>query len=296
MIKKTIFFSTIFLVAYCIFIAWIAPNWWNATQNTEQENIVKAQSFIYDQKTPSDYVIVGSSLTERIVQDSLPGVFNLAFGGLSIYDGLSLVTHKKALPKVVLIEMNLVFRRENKNFTSSLFSPLTYYPKMKIKALRDEKEPIAVCGKIIMNSIYATKDYIRKIKFGKKKDVINAKPKIINGSKMLSNKMIREAYISFFHLPKNEEVIYNFTELKKYTDQLKKESVKLIFFEMPIDKHLENLPLTVFIRKQFYATFPKSEYQYIPLPDWDYIDTFDGQHLSQQEAIRYTKYLRDQLN
>jgi hypothetical protein len=296
MIKKTIFFSIIFLVTYSVFIAWIAPNWWNATQNTEQENIVKAQSFIYDQKTTPNYVIVGSSLSERIVQDSLPGVFNLAFGGLSIYDGLSLLTHKKALPKVVLIEMNLVFRKENKNFTSSLFSPLTYYPKMKIKALRDEKEPIAVCGKIIMNSIYAAKNYIRETTFSKKKNIINAKPVIIGSSKILSNKMIRETYISFFHLPKNEEVTYNFTELKKYTDQLKKENVKLIFFEMPIDRHLENLPLTVFIRKQFYTNFPKSEYQYIPLPSWDYIDTFDGQHLSEQAAIRYTKYLRDQLN
>ncbi len=295
MIKKAFLYALLLLVAYAAFVAWFAPPWWSAAQGTEQDNIIKAQSFIYNKKTDSQ-VIVGSSLSCRIVTDSLPGTFNLGFGGQSIYDGLNLITHKQALPRVVFIEMNMVLVNEKKAFTSALFSPLMYYPKKNIQALREDKEPLVISGKVIQNSIYALKDWVRGTHTTQKKQPINAAPVQSDSTAALSGKMVNDTYMGYFKLPKQSEIDRSFNELKKYTGQLEKKGVKVIFFEMPIDNRLVNLPRPVFIRNQFYTVFPRSAYQYIDRPKWSYCDTFDGLHLSEQEAVRYTRYFKSQYH
>jgi hypothetical protein len=294
MIKKTLLFTILFFIVYCVFVAWLAPKWWTATQNTEQDNIIKAQNFAYND-TAFKYIVVGSSLSARIVQDSLPNTSNLAFVGQSIFDGLNILSHKQTLPKVVLIEMNLVFRQENKAFTSPLYSPLIYYPKKQIKALRDDKEPLAVAGKIILNGIYFTKNFIRGHQFIAKRVAADTAAKQNDIAAPLSNKMLPGTYQSFYKIPNSTEVDEAFKNLKAYTDVLQKKGVKIVFFEMPVDKRLGNLPLSVFVRTRFYANYPKTLYHYISLPNWNYCETTDGIHLTGQAAIRYTAYLKSQL-
>lgn len=285
MVKKIIACTVLFLVAYCVFVSWFAPAWWVGVQDGNQANIVKAEKFIYEDKVPK-YVILGSSLSGLIVQDSLPNTTNLAFGGLSVYDGFYILTHMQAVPKVVLVEMNMVFRAQKQSFTSPLFSPFTYYPRKKIAALRADKVPLAVLGKVMLGGIYNIKDNIR----GR---TPVAKPAMaVSPTRELSNKMVNDMYLMFFKLPEKQQADEYFAALKQYVDAMEKQGTKIVFFEMPIDNKLEETPLQVYIRKMFNQNFPPAKYTYVARPKWDYCDTSDGMHLAAAQAISYTQYLR----
>ena len=73
----------------------------------------------------------------------------MAFSGQSIYDGLNILLKRKRNPKNVFIEMNVVFRPENKDYAASLFSPILFYSANTFRSLRADKQPIAILGAIM---------------------------------------------------------------------------------------------------------------------------------------------------
>ncbi|TFF38753.1 hypothetical protein [Mucilaginibacter psychrotolerans] len=297
MIRKAFILAFLGLVAYGVFVKWMAPKWWSATQNTDQQNVTKAENFIYDDTASYRNVIVGSSLSARIVTDSLQDTYNLAMGGQSIYDGLNILKHREHLPRAVLIETNVFMRKENKVFTNALFSPINYYSKKEIPALRKDKQPIAIFSKIILKGVYFSKDKIKEVLHGGRtsKISISAEIKADNEPGDLSTKMTHDTYIESFKLPRQEDVVDSFNNLKSYVSYMQKKNVVIVFFEMPIDTRIQELPLQKFLRTKFLQTFPKSNYKYIPLPNWKHCNTFDGLHLTREDAIKYTAYLKGEI-
>jgi hypothetical protein len=70
---------------------------------------------------------------------------------------------------------------------------------------------------------------------------------------------------------------------------------KILFFEIPVNYQLNHLPKANLIRKTFYENFPESKYKYIPMPDSEQFITSDGVHLTQDEALTYTIYLKEKM-
>ena len=103
MIKKSIFVALLLFALWTAFLM-LKPNA-SVSQHVWQENIITTEEYLYDVDFVPN-VILGSSLSERIIIDSLSDFFSLAFGGQSIYDGLEILTQKDKLPKRVFIEIN----------------------------------------------------------------------------------------------------------------------------------------------------------------------------------------------
>lgn len=288
MIKKTILTAFIFFVFYSFFVLY-APKWWYASQNQWQDNVIKAQEFIYNDNDTIQNVIIGSSLSSRLITESFPHTYNLSFGGQSIFDGLKILTHKSYIPKNIFIEMNLVLRPESKEFTKSINSPILYYPRKYIFSLRENKQPIAVFGKISLATLVNLKSIlITNLNYEKKNTIRNKS----TNDNVLFSKTLALQIKDYSQEPSQEILDRSFEILSEYVKILKAKDVNVIFFEMPVNVKLENLPKAKVIRKTFYKYFPASKYNYIPFPNSFKVETTDGIHLNEYEAIKYTTYFK----
>ena len=280
MIKKTLIVFSIIFGGYTALMV-LKPNL-NASQHQWQENQIKAENYIYGNSSKLNKVIVGSSLSCRLVMQELPGFYNLALNGQSIFDGLDIIKQKSTLPKTVFIETNVIWRPERKDFANDLFSPITYYSKKYIPSLRNNKQPLAL-----------TRNYYNKISgFISRKTGANPIPakapvNHLFGKTLEDNKL---RYTKF----SPEDLEEQFTVLKADIEYLKQKGTQVIFYEMPVNPQIKNAPLAQLIRKKLAAYFPESEYSYIKLPANSAVVTTDGLHLDPKEAMVYTNYFKEE--
>jgi hypothetical protein len=290
MIKRILIVTVILFILYSAFVGFVAPTWWTASQHQWQDNVIKAEKFIYDTDS-AENVIIGSSLSCRLAADSLPGVYNLSFAGQSIYDGLSILSHKKQVPKNIFIEMNVVLRKENEDFTSVLNSPVLYYPKKIIPSLRNDKQPLGVLGlqlnnRIVRKTIIKLKSFIPGSQ--------NERDTKLEQQKMLQ-KLLDLKLQSYSKAPDPVLLAECFNRLKKDVTALEARGAHVVFFEMPVNYQLNSLEMATVIRETFYEKFPAPAYEYIAFPDSVSYETTDGMHLNKQEALSYTGYLRSRM-
>jgi hypothetical protein len=244
-------------------------------QNQWQDNVIKAQRFIYEGNRRFEKVIVGSSLSCRMAAYRFPeNYYNLAFAGQGVFEGLNILSRIKAKPKIVLVEMNEVLRPENKEFTGSLFAPVLYTVKRVLPAFREQNQPIGILGGVLRGA-------------SKQENSPNTK---INNDFFL--KMLQREIKDYSQLPDRAVVAMRFEELRGYVTTLENQGVKVIFFEMPVNEQLCNLPLAEDIRKSFHSYFPATRYSYISIPDCSQYSTTDGLHLAEKEALIYSEYLK----
>ena len=253
------------------------------SQHQWQDNIIKAQNFIYhtEGKAPEN-IIVGSSMSCRLVQDSLQDFYNLSFSGQSVFDGLRILKAQKNLPKHLFIEMNVILKKEDKNFTDALLNPFLYTLKKYIPVLRDGKQPMAIAGFLLSEVIKETGNATTPTTSSVNQDALFMKTLNVQ----------RKDYLN---APGKETSEAIFTQLKDYTDYFQQEGVDVIFFEMPVHPSLCNLPKAVVIREKFYQNFPRDKYYYIPMPNCNIYHTTDGIHLTQEETLVYTSYLKNRI-
>jgi hypothetical protein len=290
MLKKICLVAVLLFISYAVFVSSFAPKWWSASQNQWQANIIKAQKFICGNTDTVEKVIVGTSLSYRLVMDSLPGTYNLSFSGQSIYDGLNILVHKEKIP-TIFIEMNVALFKENEDFTSALSSPVLFYPKKEIRALREDKQPIAIIGNKM--SVDFMDHFIMKCKY-----FFHLQPQQsgeqANGNELFE-KMLQLQVKEYSKIPDHQLVMECFNELERYIRILEQMGTRIVFFEMPVNKQLKQLPKAKMIRETFYNKFPEGKYMYIPMPDSIAFKTTDGVHLDEQEALTYTRYLKSKI-
>lgn len=286
MIKKTIISAFIFLLLYAIFVM-VRPL--GTSQHQWQDNIIKAQRFIYADDVPQS-VIVGSSLSCRLVMDNLPQMYNLSFQALTIYDGLPVLVHKEKLPKNVFIEMNVALRKESNNFSSTLNNPILYNVRKRFLFLRDEYQPMGVLGSASIRFVNKVMSELRSISPNKAtSDAQNFKK-----NEGLFLKLLNAQIESYSKKPEQKLLDERFNNLAGYVAELGKKGVQVIFFEMPVNGKLCDLPKARIIRETFYKDFPPAKYRYISMPACSEYETTDGVHLGHEEAERYTAYFRAQ--
>jgi len=290
MIKKTILTAVTLFTIYSIYVAFFAPKWWHAAQHQWQENIIKAQNFLYNESDTIQNVIIGSSLANRLIMDSLSKTYNLSFSGQSIFDGLNILTRKSKKPKNIFIEMNIVLRPEDKKFTQSLNSPILYYPREMIVSLREDKQPIAilpVAGLELFSAVF------NKPLFAKHNREKSNKTEIKSSDEnRLFSKMLNLQIKDYSKEPDQEILDNSFNSLKEYVVKIEGNDTNIVFFEMPVDNRLKNLPQAQTVRETFMKFFPPTRYSYILLPDSSKYETTDGVHLTKEEARRYTIYFK----
>jgi hypothetical protein len=296
LIKKT--FIT-FILLFALFSAFIKKKpGLSSVQNLWQDNIVKAENYIYNEGDSFKAVVVGSSLSARLVSDSMPGVYNLSFAGQSIFDGLKILKQKTNLPKCVFIETNVILRKESSDFTDALLSPLPFYLRRRFLSLRSDKHPIAILNgyltvletKILPNAQPALNDTTTANK------VDDADHSSITNKNNYAYKMLQLQIDDCARAPDSALLAEQFLLLKDYVNYFEKKGLQVCFFEMPVNSQLTNMRKSNILRSYYSKIFPLSRYHYIPVQDSVLYFTTDGVHLTHEESLKYTPYLRNKMN
>ncbi len=283
MIKKSIIIAVVLLLAYEAFIRFM-PVQWDTSQNDKSANIINAQNFIYNvsgKAIQNDTVIVGSSISRKLVTEMLGKNFvNLAFNAWSSYDGLQIIKRTGKKPACLLMEMNVVGNQTLQQDIVNSLSPLSYYPNTVFKSFQLQNQPVGLFVGAVKEQLKAKMEAMR-MKKRENQELYNY------NLKLEKDKLINV-------LP-DTVLTARFTVLKTMVDELKKENIDVVFFEVPFDAELENTPTLLANRKYFQQYFPNTEYKYIALPPVnDYVYS-DGIHLSVQSAPVFTNYLKTEL-
>ncbi len=287
LLKKILITTFLIFISYNLYIAWLAPYWWQASQNQLQRNIVNAQNFLFNKNATYDRVIVGSSLASRLSMEHLPNTYNLSFSGLSPLDGLDVLVREPILPRTILIETNVLQLSKNETFTDHFNNPFMLYTRKVFPCLLEGKQPLTVLG--ILPFIVFKKD---KASFFKAK--IETPHRNLRGS-FIFEKLINTAIKNHSSLPDTNQLIKNIRNMRYYVHEIESRGSNVIFFEMPINYRLENLPMTKITRETFFKNFDTMRYRCITLPKMMSFETTDGIHLGGSEALKYTVYFKNKL-
>ena len=112
-----------------------------------QNNIVRAQRYIYQDDSDVKMVIVGSSLATNLNEKHIgESVKSVAFGAGTSKTGLEIIKRSKTKPQIVLVEVNdnNLLRGFDSELIDSLYHPIFYWMRQYLPMLREEYRPISV--------------------------------------------------------------------------------------------------------------------------------------------------------
>lgn len=270
MIKKSIICFFSIALCYSLLIA-IIPYQGIGT-NQWQENQIRAQRFLYENE--SDTIIVGTSLSARILFDSIRSVSSCAFSACVVEDGLRLLLYKEHKPHYVLIETNYILRYSN----SELLKANTQGPLSILRnfmpILREHYSPISLVGSFCMQGALAPTKSV---------DMERLKRSIRN--------RISDDYT---HYLSEEQLLERMNTIRSLVRQLESYGVKIVLFEMPINAGLKHTPSNDQTRHAVFHMFPKHKYVCLPNDTCSYL-TNDGEHLDAAGQRQFTHYLKELL-
>ena len=282
MIRQSLVVTALILILYTAFIHFYGPAISRTAQTTAQRNLVKAEEYMYEASSRYDTLIVGSSMSERILTDSLNAhSYNLSFSGLSSLDGLYLIAHSGHAPKMLFVEINSIARRDPPQLDLTQFTDSTQHClKQWLPFLRTKYQPVGVA-----------KALLRDWQHGRNAIVIPESA--LRQDTALLNKTVTQLQAPMHVAPLAAHMNESFAKARTYLDALRRQGTTVVLFEMPIDVRLEQLAAPQAIRQYAQRYFPAPDYQHIDLPNGAF-QTSDGIHLLYNESARYTRYLRQE--
>ncbi len=237
-----------------------------------QENQIRAQRFLYEKS--SDTVIVGTSLSARILLDSLENVKSCAFSACVVEDGLRLILSKDVIPHYILIETNYILRSSNEELLKvNTQGPLPFI-RYYIPILREQNAPICLIGRRFMMRALSPVDTVDMNRLHK-----NIKNRILEDkTHFLTEKQMGERMQTIMLL----------------VDKLEKRGAKIVLFEMPLNESLKHARSNEQTRLAVKRMFPIDKYLYLPNDTSTYL-TNDGEHLDAEGQRRYSHFLKKVL-
>lgn len=271
----------VILILYAVLIINHAPSWMNVPEHQWHRNMIKAENYLFD--INADTVIIGSSLSNRINLSSFENSwYNLALDGQSIYDGLEIISSKTVLPRVLLIEINVLDRPKNGYFLETLLNP--------IKQSANQYIPI-------FNTTSRPSSWLREyLEFQLVRPVLSVfKPRKSNHNKKqneIRKHLIDQTTLAFNQTINDEDILAYCQLLRSRISDYPK-STKVIFFEIPTNPALCDLPKPSQIRRAIMSEFPRVTF--IPSPPCDNFDTTDAVHLDLESGTRFANYLSQKI-
>lgn len=289
MIKKSILAALVILGAYHFLFPHI-PRTYFQLSGPQRDNFLRAQRYLYE--IPSkENVILGSSLSLRLNEGTLgPDYFKLAFGGASIFNGLEIIRRADKHPAVVLIEINQVAWDEDQYLLRDLFAAWRMKLRQYSPIFREQGRPanfVNGLGESLVRTICRrTSRWL-------------GRPPAPDPSSAAANPAL---FARLVRLYRDEALVvappnltHKANRLGNYVDPMIRDGSICVFYEMPIDASLANLPSPVAVRTAVEARFPKDKYHWLSFPRDHNYDTYDGLHVSQAEANRLTEILVQQV-
>jgi hypothetical protein len=283
MIKKTILVTLLLLTGYYFLIPFM-PGGRSLTQ--WQANLVKAQQYLIDYQGKYPDIIIGSSLSNRIITDSLPGFFNLGLDGLSIYDGLEVISASRSLPGKIFLEMNNAIRKKDIRFSSAIRQNFWFGLTRVLPFFREEYKPMVLMVTYI-HSLY--KAFEKEA--GQTKSAGNHPEGIELFERALEQHIQRN-----LKRPPAELLSFSFSELKFQVSVLERKGVEFIFFVMPVDTRISALVRPRLIKQYAMYYFPAGENRWILPPSGKEYPTTDGVHLTGKSSRGFTSYFKSKID
>jgi len=253
-------------VVYNIYLILVKPEI-TILQNQQQGNISKAQDYIYGK----DYstVIVGSSMSNTMKNSFFKGhIFNLSFSGGSSLTGLEIIKQSGKVPKIILIESNIIFERElDHKFVSQVYIPFLWKIREFVPALQEKYQPLNIVASMIKGSVGKSHEELLSSKRNEEVFKNNMRNRLKSIKEPLNNyetkeKMLRE-YILYFELL----------------------GVELYFFELPVAKEIQNS-----LKYNTTRNILGNKYEFISVVNDNYeYKTSDGIHLVYSSAYKCSK-------
>ena len=226
-------------------------------------------------------VIVGSSMAFRMTYKNNPyqdTIYNLSLGGKSAYDGLSFLKTSGHIPKVLLIEINVLYKIKEDNHNASWAFSLNSNLKRNFKGFQYKYRPVTFVQ-------YVYQGIRNKVKFDNKpkKTIVNNYKKDENNvddkKNLISDNQKQRIILNDTRFYQNTDWFEVNKQISFYVDYFNKKGSKIIFFEMPTEDFKLSSKLNLEISNKLKTNF--KDYKFIPaLPQ----GTTDGVHLVPQEA------------
>jgi hypothetical protein len=161
MIVKSLLTAAALLIVYTILIVGFQERITHSGQTTLQRNIVKAEEYLYEASNRFDTVLIGSSVSERLIMDSLPGgCYNLAMAGLSSLDGLQLIKQTAHWPRLIYIELNTLDRGETSDVLEGFNHPRRQFLNQLFPFLRQKYQPVGVVKSLLRDWQYGQAQFV----------------------------------------------------------------------------------------------------------------------------------------
>lgn len=163
MLKKIFIYTLLLWIVYNITLSILNIEKLNPQSNYDL-NVIKAQRYLYEPELFSN-VIVGSSLGNRI-DTKLFGedYYFLTFSGLGSADGLEIIKNAAVPPKIVFIEINVIHRAMNKEFTSEAYNWSFNNFKEYLPITHKVNKPSSVIQKPLAYLVYGVHNQFKKDK------------------------------------------------------------------------------------------------------------------------------------
>lgn len=257
-----------------------------------QNNIVKAQRYVYDDDSDLKIVMVGSSLSANLrVADIGKGVKSIALGGGSSQTGLEIVKKSNSNPPIILVEINdTISRTIDRDLVESLYNPIFYWMRQYLPILREEYRPVSV--------------FIHSLKKGSKHNQKTTKEALDrletrNLTPELSQKAIQTT-VNIQSQPLSKKDVEDIKKeagvIRAQIAEINKNSgAKIILFDIPQESRVDAAIRRKQVRELTKKLFPPDRFEWLPPPPPREWRTNDGIHLIRSDARDFAKFLRQKL-
>ncbi|MEG4287397.1 hypothetical protein Q5692_01355 [Microcoleus sp. C2C3] len=256
-----------------------------------QNNIVKAQRYVYQDDSDLKMVIVGSSLAANLnVKQIGEGVKSIALGGGSSKTGLEIIKRSNSKPPIVLVEMNdTIVRKIDADLLDSLYHPIFYWMRQYLPMMREEYRPVSV----FINSLKSRSQQNLKMMTREALDSLEGR----NITPELSQKAIQMT-VDVESTPlseKDAETMKQEAELiKTQIAEIKKNiGAKVVLFDIPLESRVNAAIRRKQVRELAKKLFPPDRFEWLPPPKEREWRTNDGIHLIRSDARDFAEFLRD---
>lgn len=246
-------------------------------QNQSQENQIKLESFSQRQEN-CQWIVMGSSLTALLEESFFPQdshVCNMAMGGHSAFEGLSMLNGASVFKSHLIVEMNVV-KDLDQQFVHDFKNSLAYKAGATLPQLLNQNQPITLLMKYLRGKYPPAEK--------------NVTP---------------EQFQTFFQVHQTESSSFSSAEedhlrelLKKMREQLQSmqkqhtdsQDLQIYLLWMPMHPGLENTVAFQKRKQLAQEVFPEQEWNWLQFPEGSW-ETTDGMHLTPQSAKVFASQL-----
>jgi hypothetical protein len=264
-----------------LFLAFVALNillyFFPLSKEVFYTNRERAEEFVYS-KYSYPVVFAGSGLIGDFDRASVKreNYFNLFFPYSGSCTGVEIIARSGKIPDTIFVELNYIGKGLDEDLVSGLFNNWVYPTRRYIPLLQKKHYPFSLVKEILKPSAN------RQLKTEKYPE-----PRY--------SQSVQKYGEDYSRLNDTIGLHKTLLQLKRNLSYLQSKGSTVVFFEMPVEHHLDKLAKKSFERSAIQSAFAKNSFIWIPADTMGAYSTDDGVHLLEKSKVDFLEYLNTQL-